>query len=124
MDREHIVKFVIRQSKKRRSQDDIILAVCQQAGLQWPDADKLVNRIQDTHRDEIGSSENRLLLLISILTCVAGLGMSLTAVSLTLGGTIIFFLFFPLPYLGNAALFGGGLIMIAGSIKGTQSLRR
>ena len=70
MDDHNLIKFVVRESGKHRSQDDIVLAVCEKAGMQWNDAERFVGQVQVDHTSEILSREHRLLYMIGVLTIV------------------------------------------------------
>ncbi len=56
--------YILSQLFKTTSEDDIVYAVCQKTGLDWNDAQALVDQVKTEHREEI---ENRQIPVKSIL---------------------------------------------------------
>lgn len=118
MDHSEITNFIIREYSKRRHMDDIIIKVCEKTGMQWDDAEQIVQKVYFDHQGEISSRKQILVTSIAVSTIVIGIILSLSILVATLSGWVIYFLKFPLPYLGNLLLFGLGIVITAGGIKG------
>lgn len=55
---------------------------------------------------------------------IGGYAIFLDIVIAALGGWVIFFLRFPIPYLSNLFLFGLGVFMAAGGIMGMARMKK
>jgi len=121
MDQAEATEFVVRELGKHRSQDDIIRALCEQAGFNWKQAQQFVKRVEAEHGNRIAMRRSPILVIIGLGTLLIGVGLTLWVTLETLQGTIIFFISMPIPYLGNLVYFITGLGMIAGGIAGLWS---
>ena len=122
MSNSEITNFVVSQLGKHRSVDDVTRMLVSQTELNWGDAKKLVQRIQFERRNEITTRQAPWVLMVGVLTIIAGLAISAVITWATLNGVIIFFLVFPMPYLGNLVYFGIGILMALGGIVGILRL--
>jgi hypothetical protein len=119
-----LTKFIVRERGKRRSRNDIIVSVCERSGMQWRAAERFVIQVLDEYRDKVTGRYDRLILVIGIATIVGGLWFSAAMVYATLEGLDIGYGFYvgfipiPIPYVGNLALIGLGLLAAAGGAAG------
>ncbi|OGO36777.1 MAG: hypothetical protein A2W35_04995 [Chloroflexi bacterium RBG_16_57_11] len=67
-----VEKFVLQMLAKNRKTSDTVLAVCEQTGLDWNDAQRLVGRIAAKNQKTLKSQQNRLPLILSVIAIVAG----------------------------------------------------
>lgn len=119
-----VTEYVVHELSQHRHPDDVIKAVCEGTGMKWDEAKRLVHQIQVEHRSEIAKSNNTLIGLMSVGSLLVGLLLTIGIVVATIGGWIIFFLNFPIPYLGNLAFFGTGMGMILGGVMGLVNLKK
>lgn len=112
-----------------RNMDDIVREVCEEADLDWNQAEDLVNRLSDRHGDRIALSQSPVLVLLALFTFVSGLILvfyalyQLYLVYSADSGTLLFQMLF-LGMNGQAVFwsFVLGGAMILGSLKGMQSV--
>ena len=123
MDNEGLKKLIIEESKKNRNINDIIPMVCENGGMEWKEAQNFIRRVQLDNKEEISKSNNILFMGLGILTTLAGAALFLMMLWETLDGTIIFFLSFPVPYLGNIFYMGFGILLAAGGVMGILKTR-
>ena len=123
MDNTDIKKFIILELGKHRKPNDIIIEVCEKTGMGWNDAQKFVRQVYTENHSEIVGHQNGIIFALVILEIIAGVAISLGILAMTLSGWIIFFLRFPVPYLGNLAYFMLGVFMILGGIKGYTNMK-
>lgn len=119
MNQQEATEFVIRELGKHHQKNDIIQKVCESVdGMNWGEAEKFVQRVEAENRSAIALKQSPLVTFIGISTVILGLGLTLWVAFETLQGYIIFFLSFPVPYLGNVFYFLLGLAMTGGGIWG------
>ncbi|HSB01269.1 MAG TPA: hypothetical protein VLE49_11500 [Anaerolineales bacterium] len=118
MNRQQATEFVIRELGKHHQRNDIIQRLCETGGINWAAAEKFVQQVEAENSSKIALRQSPLITLIGIGTVIGGLGLMVWIVMATLSGIIIYFLSFPIPYLGNITYFFTGLAMLAGGIWG------
>ena len=119
MNQQEATDFVIRELGKHHPKNDIIQKVCESVdGMNWGEAEKFVQRVELENTGAIARKQSPLVSLIGGATTLLGLGLMLWIGIATLQGYIIFFLSFPVPYLGNIFYFFMGLAMTIGGIWG------
>ena len=119
MNQQEATDFVIRELGKNHPKNDIIHKLCESVDhMNWGEAEKFVQRVEIEHRSTIARKQSPLITFISTCTIILGLGLTLWVAFETLQGFIIFFLSFPVPYLGNVFYFLLGLAMTGGGISG------
>ena len=118
MDKQQATDFVIRELGKHHQRNDIIQKLCETGGISWGAAEKFVRQVEAENRSAIALKQSPLITFIGICTAIAGLGLMIWIITETLQGYIIFFLSFPVPYLGNIVYFFTGLAMMVGGIWG------
>ena len=118
MDQQAATDFVIRELGKHHQRNDIIQKICETNGMNWREAEKFVQRVEAENRGAIALKQSPIITLLGLCISIAGLGLTIWIVTATLQGYIIFFLSFPVPYLGNIFYFFTGLAMMVGGIWG------
>ncbi len=118
MNQQEATAFVIRELGKHRQRNDIIQKLCETAGMNWNEAEKFMRRVEAENRSAIALKQSPLITIMGIGTVILGLALTLWIITATLQGYIIFFLGFPVPYLGNAFYLLTGLAMIIGGMWG------
>ncbi len=118
MKKQEATDFVIRELGKHHPRNDIIQKLCEAGEINWRDAEKFVRGVEADNRSAIALKQSPLITLIGLGTIIFGLGLTFWIVTATLQGYIIFFLSFPVPYLGNIFYFFTGMAMIIGGVWG------
>jgi hypothetical protein len=119
MNPQEATDFVIRELGKHHPRNDIIQKVCESVdGMNWGEAEKFVKQVEAENRSAIALKQSPLVTFIGVCTIIFGLGLTVWVTFETLQGYIIFFLSFPIPYLGNIFYFLLGLAMTGGGIWG------
>ncbi len=118
MNKQQATDFVIQELGKHHQRNDIIQKLCEVGGISWGAAEKFVRQVEAENRSAIALKQSPLITLIGICTAIAGVGLMIWVVTETLQGYIIFFLSFPVPYLGNIVYFFTGLAMMVAGLWG------
>ncbi|HEX9332324.1 MAG TPA: hypothetical protein VF896_10570 [Anaerolineales bacterium] len=118
MNQQEATDFVIRELGKHRQRNDIIQKLCEEGGMNWGDAEKFMRRVEVENKSAIALKQSPLITVIGMGTIILGLALTLWVAIETIQGYIIFFLSFPVPYLGNIFYFITGLAMLLGGMWG------
>jgi hypothetical protein len=121
MNKEEATAFVVQQLGKHKSRNEIIVQLCQQMSINWPDAERFVQQVELENSRKIAVKQSPALIVVGIFTLIVGI------VALINGG--LFFLDYmrrdvvlqaltasSLYYKGGLVVFG--LAMISGSLIG------
>ena len=127
---------IVRKLKSGEDKDDLILLVCERAGINWNEAEALVNDIESTHQHSITLAQSPLLVGLALGTFLSGVVLmgyagyeaysvlrSLAQADPTDLGTITgsaTYLYFYGAEMGGLLLLG--IAMIVGSLKGMRSV--
>jgi hypothetical protein len=65
--------YILSKLFKTTSQDDIIYSVCQKTGLDWEDAQALVERVKDEHQEEIEARQMPVKSILAFGFYIAGI---------------------------------------------------
>lgn len=122
-DERELVNLIVRELGKHRSVDDVTRLVVDQSELNWSDARKFVQRVMFEQRSEIVQRRAPILLIVGGFAIVAGLALATAMTIATLNGIAIFFIVFPMPYLGNIVSFMLGILMAVGGIIGLLRMK-
>jgi hypothetical protein len=76
-----LADFVIAQLGQGGERDDILFALCEKAQMSWPEAEAFFDEVARSHHREITRRKSTLLLMISTLILVEGVGQTLWALS-------------------------------------------
>src|ERR1043165_8471338 len=101
MNQQEATDFVIRELGKHRQRNDVLQKLCEDAGMNWGEAEKFLRKVEAENKSAIALKQSPVITLIGIGTIILGLGLTVWVITETLHGYIIFFLSFPIPYLGN-----------------------
>jgi len=74
-----LTDFVIAQIGQGVERDAILLELCEKAQMSWPEAEAVFDEVERSHRREITRRKSTLLLAISTLILVEGVGQTLWA---------------------------------------------
>ena len=118
MNEQEAVDFVIRELGKHHQRNEIIQKLCENVGMNWSQAEKFIRRVEIEHRSSIALKQSPIITMVGVGIIIVGLAITFGIALLTLRGYIIFFLGFPVPYLGNFFYFFVGIAMIIGGLRG------
>lgn len=69
-------KFILsRLSSRQRNSSDLILAVCERAGVDWIEAQRMVGYVESRNRRRIVTRRNLFMIPFSLLATLAGLAL-------------------------------------------------
>ena len=118
---EELVQRIVKDLAKHRSRNEIIREACEQSGMNWPEAERLVEQVAQEHRRTIARRQGPLMIAISIGTLLIGAALLLQGLDFFMGffqgNTLEQILSLRSAYL---RLIGGvtGLAMLAGGLIG------
>jgi hypothetical protein len=72
---QELTAFIIKELSKHRDRNDIVKRVCERAGLNWKDAERLISLVESKHKRTIATRQTPLLLFLSIGTLLLGIGL-------------------------------------------------
>ena len=116
MNRQQATDYVIHELSKHHQRNDIIQRLCEAGEINWKDAEKFVQQVEDENTSKIALRQSPLVTLIGIGSALVGLALMAWVALETLQGTIIFLLH--IPYLGNLSYFFTGLVMMVAGLWG------
>jgi len=112
---EELTALIIKELGKHHSRDAIIMAVCEKGGLNWKQAEQLIEQVEEQNKRAIAKRQSPLLILISVVTVIAGMGL--------LAYGILFFAdFFQRDVLERALLLRTGYLRIVSLVTGLAML--
>ncbi len=74
---EQLVQRIVEDLAKHRSRNELIREVCEQSGLNWPEAEHLVQQVADEHGRTIARRQTPLMVFLSISTILIGAALLL-----------------------------------------------
>ena len=110
--------FVIRELGRHRDEDQVILDLCEGAGMKWGEAERFVEHIRAVHEDEIKGRRKPIVVGLALAVILTGVIMIAIILLATLRGIFFFYYLAPVPFLGNAAGFLVGAGMVLGGVLG------
>jgi len=112
---DEITDLIISKLGRQNSRNEIIIAVCEKSGLDWTEAEKLIQQVEEENHHTIAIRQSPVLIIISGLTVIAGLGL--------LGYGIMFFIgFFQVEIVQRALLVEAGYLRIVSMLLGLGML--
>ena len=105
-----------------RDRNDIIQYVCEVTGMRWNEATLYVRAVEEQHRPRLSVRRKGLLLFLGLAFAAGGLAIAGLVIAATLDGWMLLFMDLPIPYLGNAAYLGLGILIAAGALAGSWRL--
>lgn len=79
MDREKATEFVVKELGKHHSRNEIIVALCEQMGLNWREAELLVQEIESQQDRAIAIRQSPVLITLGIGIFLAGAWLTLNS---------------------------------------------
>jgi hypothetical protein len=79
MDTE-LTQQIVNDLAKHRSRNEIIRSICEQEGLNWTEAEKLIQQVEQEHSRTIARRQGPLLIFFSVATLIIGVMMLLYSV--------------------------------------------
>jgi uncharacterized membrane protein len=119
---EQLVQRIVKDLARHRDRNEIIREVCEQSGLNWPEADQLVQQVAQEHRRSISRRQGPLMIFLSVGTLLIGVALLLQGLEFFMaffqGETLQQILSLRTAYL---RIIGGltGLGMLVGGLLGT-----
>jgi hypothetical protein len=117
-------KKIIRSLAKHQPRNKIITELCEYSGLNWDEAESLLNEIEKNHATEIYSRQRPFYILLGSALALGGLLLSIYMLYASFNGLVFFLLRLPIPYLGNAVFFILGILVFIGGLKGVVRIGR
>ncbi len=74
---EQLVQRIVRDLGKHRSRNELIREVCEQSGMNWPEAEKMVQQIEAEHGRSIARRQSPLMIFLSLGTILIGAALLL-----------------------------------------------
>jgi len=72
---DELTAFIIKELTKHHDRKEIVRKVCEQAGLDWKGAERLIDLVEAQHARTIATRQTPLLLFFSIGTLLLGIGL-------------------------------------------------
>ena len=72
---EELTVFIVKEMTKHHDRKEIVRKVCERGGLNWKDAERLVDLVEAQHGGTIAKRQTPLLLFFSIGTLLLGIGL-------------------------------------------------
>ena len=108
---EQLEQQIVKDLGKHRSHNEIIRSVCEQGGLNWTQAERLVAQVEQQHGRTIARRQSPLLILLSAGTLIIG-------VLLLLYSAEFFVAFFQGDTLEKVLSLRSGYYRLAGAVTG------
>jgi hypothetical protein len=70
---EEITNLIIKELGRHRSRNELIRSVCEQGSLNWGEAERLIQQVEEQHKRTIAKRQSPILLLISFAMVAAGI---------------------------------------------------
>ncbi len=124
---EELTRRVVADLSRQRNRDDIIQMVCEQAGMEWPQAEQLVKQVEIEQAHTIARKQAPLLIVLSTVTVAAGLALvfySFSVLREILRGDILTIVLGLAAAYSPLMLGGMGLAMITGELVGLNNTYR
>ncbi len=74
---EQLEQRIVHDLSKHRSRNELIREVCEQSGLNWPEAELLVQQVAEKHGRTIARRQTPLMIFLSISTILIGAALLL-----------------------------------------------
>ncbi len=117
-----LTKFVIQQFAMHKNLKAVTQALSLRGNMSWSQAEQFARQVYIKHRRAIRRRKAPLLLVISLCTIIAGVGMAGYGVAMMVRGLMVVVFALPFPWSGNLLFFGLGIVMILGGLVGVLRL--
>jgi hypothetical protein len=121
---DEATKKIIRDLAKHRPRNLIITEVCENYRLNWEDAERLVDKVENDHQNTIYSRQKPSYILLGGSITLGGFILALYMLYAAANGMIFFLLRLPVPYLGNLVFFVIGIMAMIGGLRGLIRINR
>ena len=108
---EELTRQIVNDLSRQRSRNEIIRMICEQAGMDWPQAEKFVQQVEIEQAHSIARKQSPLLIALSIGSVLIGAALLYLGVDYVLG-------YFRGQALDELLNLRSGLYRIAGGITG------
>ncbi|GAB4580921.1 MAG: hypothetical protein Fur0022_36650 [Anaerolineales bacterium] len=116
MDDEELTDYVICELGKLRRKSDVVMEVCERTGMEWQAAQKFVYQVEFDNRKKVAARQSPLAIIFGVGFVLGGLILALVSLVATLQGINLHYQ--GIPYVGNLAGVGFGVVLIAGGVIG------
>ena len=80
-EQKEVEEYILRELKKQRKQNDVIMGVCQITGLHWRHAQKLVAMVMVHNQKKLVTSQNMVIIPLAVIVTLAGIILVLASVN-------------------------------------------
>jgi len=80
-EQKEVEEYILRELKKQRKQNDVIMGVCQMTGLHWRHAQKLVAMVTVHNQKNLVTSQNLVIIPLAVIVTLAGIILVLASVN-------------------------------------------
>src|SRR5689334_23004634 len=82
---EQLSAMIVRDLAKHRSRNEIVRAICEQEGINWADAERLVAEVELQNAHTIARQQSPLMIFLSVGTLLIGLMLLLYGLNYVMG---------------------------------------
>src|SRR5512138_174998 len=72
---EQLAQRIVKDLAKHRSRNEITRSVCEEGGLNWPEAERLIKEVEQEHSRTIARRQGPLMIFLSIGTLLIGIAL-------------------------------------------------
>ena len=77
----HLEKMILDRLSKSSKFSDVVMAVCEQTGMSWKDAERLVAQVKQRNHKKLVTRQNLLVIPLAIVALLAGLALVIASIS-------------------------------------------
>ena len=77
----HLEKMILDRLTKSSKDADVVMAVCEQTGMSWKDAERLVAQVRQRNHKKLVTRQNLLVVPLAIIALLAGLALIIASIS-------------------------------------------
>jgi hypothetical protein len=123
MQKEILAEEIIRDLKRYRPRNEIIMELCERYKLGWMEAEGIIAEIEANAKRDIDRSRKGMYVAFGVIMAVLGFAGAIATIAATLGGWVII-MFRVIPYAGNILLLLVTIGVAVGGVMGTiQSMK-
>jgi len=76
MNQDEATAFIIKELARNRNRSDILMILCREMNINWPDAERLIKQVEAEHSREVVARQSPILIVLGMAILVGGLGMA------------------------------------------------
>ncbi len=76
MDNDQATAFIITELGKHRNRNDILMTLCREMNINWPEAERLLKLVETQHGRSIARRQSPILILLGAGILIVGLGLA------------------------------------------------